>query len=261
MLTRRLFYILTLLTFVLSFSACKSSKEKKATNTSQLSTIDYKTFNVPKVSITLGSKGNSMSINGSLRIRKDSAIMISIQPFLGMEVGRAFITQDSLMIIDRIHKRYFKTSFEEAGKKSDIGLNYNVFQAMFTEALFAYDNPKVKLSDFKEAKVGDLTMLQYSKSGIVQEFVVNDDYRVQQVSVMSDKTSYTLHWSYTKFNALENGFIFPHQIKFQASDGKRSKNLDIDYKKVEIDKDLTFDSSVPASYEKVSMDELMSMFQ
>ena len=250
------------LAFALSFHACKSSKDHKTKAvSSQFCPIEYTTFSVSKMTLSIAGRGNSFSVNGSLRIRKDSAIMVSIQPFLGMEVGRVFVTQDSLMVIDRIHKRYFKSGFDEVVKKSDVGLNYNVFQAIFTESLFAYDNPQAPQSDFKEGKVGDLIMLQYSKDGVMQEFIVNNEYRVQQASVMSDKTSHTLHWSYSKFNALENGFIFPHQIKFQTSDGKSPKNLDIDYKKVELDKKLVFDSSVPSSYEKVSMEDLLSMLQ
>lgn len=259
MLNKRFIYFITLLGLLLSFQACKSSKIDKTKNTSMLQNIDYETFNVPKVTFCVNGNGHSISVNGTLRIRKDSAIMISVQPFLGMEVGRAFITQDSLMIIDRIHKRYFKASYDEVGKKSDIGLNYNVFQAIFTEALFAYDNPKAKISDFKETTIGDLRMLQYASSNVIQEFVVNNENRVQQASVMSEKTPYSLHWSYTKFNALDNGYIFPHQIKFQTSDGKRPKNMDIDYKKIELDKKLNFDSSVPSNYEKVSIEDLLSI--
>ena len=262
MLSRRFIYILVSLAFALSFHACKSSQGIKTESvSSKFCPIEYTTFNVSKMTLSIVGKGNSFSVNGSLRIRKDSAIMISVQPFLGMEVARVFITQDSIMLIDRMHKRYFKSGFNEVVKKSDIGLNYNVFQAIFTESLFAYDNPQAPLSDFKEGKVGDLTMLQYSKEGVMQEFIVNDEYRVQQASIMSEKTSYTLHWSYAKFNALENGSFFPHQIKFQASDGKNPKNLDVDYKKVELDKKLVFDSSVPSSYEKVSLEDILSMLQ
>lgn len=260
MLNRRIIHIIALLAFVLSFHACKSKQGGEATKNSVTTTIDYQTFNVPKLALTLGGGNSSISVNGSLRIRKDSAIMISVQPFLGMEVARAFITQDSLIVIDRMHKRYFKAAFEEVGKKSDVMLNYNIFQAIFTEALFTFDNQKSKLTDFTEAKVGDLTMLQYAKGGILQEFVVNSEYRVQQASVMAEKTPYSLHWSYSKFNAMENGTIFPHLIKFQASDGKSPKNLDIEYKKVELNKALLFDSSVPSNYQKVTIEELLSMF-
>lgn len=255
MLNRRLFYIVTLLVMVLSLGGCKSRQGGKAVKNSLSISIDYETFSVPKLSF---AAGGAFSVNGSLRIRRDSAIMISVQPFLGMEVARAFITQDSLIVVDRMHKRYFKTSYGELGKKTGVMLNYNVFQALFTEALFAYDNPQSKFSDFTETKVGDLTMLQYAKDGVVQEFVVNNEYRVQQATVISEKTTFSLHWNYSKFNALENGIVFPHQIKFQISDGKRPNNLDIEYKKVELDKTLVFDAGISGSYQEVTVEELLS---
>ena len=47
---------------------------------------------------------NSFDVN--LRIRKDSAIWISITPLLGIEAARVLINRDSLMILDRVHKTF-----------------------------------------------------------------------------------------------------------------------------------------------------------
>ena len=246
----------------LCMSACKSKKELTTTEKSEFSTLEYNTFSSSKATFTIVQNQNSFNVNGSIRIRKDSLIMISIQPFLGMEVARATITQDNFTILDRIHKKYFTASFANLNKDMGIEINYNTFQSILTNGLFLYDQSDApRLSDFKEAKIMDLTMLQYSKNKILQEFTVDSEYRVQSASLFADGEPYSLRWSYSKFNALENGYFFPHQINFSMNDGTKNNQLDIEYKKIEINKDLNFDFTVPSSYKAVTLNELMDMLK
>lgn len=83
----------------LCMSACKSKKGLTTTEKSEFSTLEYNTFSSSKATFTIVQNQNSFNVNGSIRIRKDSLIMISIQPFLGMEVARATITQDNFTIL------------------------------------------------------------------------------------------------------------------------------------------------------------------
>ena len=46
------------------------------------------------------------SFDVNLRMKKDSAIWISITPLLGIEVARVLVTPDSMRILDRIGKTY-----------------------------------------------------------------------------------------------------------------------------------------------------------
>ena len=51
--------------------------------------------------------GKTHSIAGSMRIRSDSAIYISIAPILGIEIARAIITPDSVKLINRLESTYY----------------------------------------------------------------------------------------------------------------------------------------------------------
>src|SRR6188768_3901954 len=53
---------------------------------------------------------NSFDIN--LRISRDSVIWISITPLLGIEVARVLIRQDSIFVLDRLHKEVMKRDYQ-----------------------------------------------------------------------------------------------------------------------------------------------------
>lgn len=60
-----------------------------------------------KVSIAIGG-GKSMSSSMQMKMVKGRSISFSIRPFLGIEVGKMYIVDDEIVIIDRIHKVYVK---------------------------------------------------------------------------------------------------------------------------------------------------------
>ena len=57
-----------------------------------------------KTKVDLKSTLFSQSFPANIRLKKDSVMWISVA--VGIEVGRALITQDSIFVIDRISRKY-----------------------------------------------------------------------------------------------------------------------------------------------------------
>ena len=255
-----LYYFLILFLFFVSCKTQKIVKTEIQTKDSIRNALEYNTFNVSKTTFTLAQKQSSFNVNGSIRIRKDSIIVLSFQPFLGVEMVRADITQNSFTLVDRINKRYFTSDFESLKERLGVEVNYNIFQSIFTNSLFVYDAPgAVSYSAFKEVYVGDLLLLQTGKNGVNQEFSVGDKWQVRSGRIFNE--SYSLHWDYLKFVPLEDGYLFPHQVTITLSDGKVRNQLDVSYNKVELNKSLNFQFSVPSSYTKVTWEELLQILR
>ena len=243
--------------FLLVAVSCKTQKTTVRGEAS-LSEQEYSTFHVPKATFTL----NTTSVNGSIRIRKDSIIILSFQmPVIGMEVARAGITQNSFILIDRYNKRYFKTDFDSLRAQTGVNLNYTIFQSIFTNTLFIFDKPgPVSSSDFKKAQVGDLSLLQTNRGGVNHEFSVNKNKQVLSGRLFTNDNSYSVEWSYLRFMPLESGYNFPHWVKMILSNENEIR-MDIAYNKVELNKNLNFQFSVPSSYTQVSLEELLKIVQ
>ena len=99
-----------------------------------------------KAAVTYDSEKKT-SFKTHLRIKKDSAIWMSITPILGIEMARVLITKDSVKIISRVDKEYFIGDFEYINKLFNVDLDYQMLEALLTgNSLDFEQNDKIRSS-------------------------------------------------------------------------------------------------------------------
>jgi len=124
-------FILIIITAIAIFTSCRSTKkisaaiEKRDTITQpdpghddsvnfirttyqalQANIIPYTTFSA-KIDVDyIGGDGKKESVNANLRMYKDSIIWISVTGLFGIEGLRAYITHDSIKVINKLDKEY-----------------------------------------------------------------------------------------------------------------------------------------------------------
>ena len=70
--------------------------------------LNFKTFS-SRLNMNFSSGTKSLSSKATLRIVKDKAIQLSVQPLFGVEMLRLYADPDSLVLLDRMNKRYVKS--------------------------------------------------------------------------------------------------------------------------------------------------------
>lgn len=156
---KRLIYLLALVLLASCHSSKKAQKDDSAVVTSpnttvttpsantgtpskKLSAADKLLFNVDsvsyanyiaKVKVNLKQGSKSISTNGSLKMRWDDVIQISlVDPLIGItEVGRLEFSKDDVLIVDRINKQYIRESYETLSALAKTELSYKYVQALF----------------------------------------------------------------------------------------------------------------------------------
>lgn len=83
-----------------------------------------------KFSADLNTAGNNTSFKTTLRIRKDSAIWMSVSPALGIEVARVLITKDSVFFMNRINGTYFAGDFTYFSNLLNTEVDYPLLEAL-----------------------------------------------------------------------------------------------------------------------------------
>ena len=83
-----------------------------------------------KFSAELSTGGNNTFFKTTLRIRKDSAIWMSISPALGIEVARVLITKDSVFFMNRINETYFAGDFSYFSNLLNTEVDYELLEAL-----------------------------------------------------------------------------------------------------------------------------------
>ena len=89
-------------TAMLLLAASCSSKKPLATPTGH---ADYQ-WMTAKMNGALSVENGEVSFTGTLRMRRDSAVWISAAAMLGMESVRTLVTQDSVIMVNRLNQTY-----------------------------------------------------------------------------------------------------------------------------------------------------------
>ena len=72
---------------------------------------------------------DDISVNGQLRMRRDSVIWVSLNKFI--ELGRAKLTRDSIFVYAKIASRYFEGTYSDLEKVAGITTDFESLQELF----------------------------------------------------------------------------------------------------------------------------------
>ena len=80
------------------------------------------TFATAKISFSAQSGEKSISMGGTLRMKRDDVIQISLVTFGILEVARLEVTPDYFMAINKVERQYLKASFQDV----NLGLSHKI---------------------------------------------------------------------------------------------------------------------------------------
>ncbi len=119
----------------------KPMKERSAsflTKRIEKNLFEYETLSF-KTDVSVEMKGDKKSFKTNIRIKKDSAIWMSISPALGIEVARAIITKDSIKLIDKWNDQYYLGEFDYINDQFDTDLDFYILQDILVANPILYD--------------------------------------------------------------------------------------------------------------------------
>lgn len=225
--------------------------------------LNYSSFS-SRLNLTVSKGTKTISSKGNLRIVKDEAIQLSVQPLFGIEMFRLYVEPDYLLVLDRMNKRYVKESFDDIKGTSPIGFDFYSLQSLFSNSLFIPEQSNVSASDYRRFKFSE-TQENYhltsrdKKSQVDYSFSINGNDQITLTELVLPKKNYSLHWNYNQFALLKDLF-FPHEMKITASTQKRKLETSIRLSDINLNTEMSLDTSVPESYTKVELSEVLKMF-
>jgi hypothetical protein len=203
--------------------------------------------------------GETNSFDVNIRMRKDSAIWISITPLLGIEAARALINKDSIVLLDRVHKQWRVRKFDYLGELLRTDIDFNMIQAVVLGNFFAYQkNDKIR-SYYEEEPYAILSTLNKRQARrameekdpsrpVIQDFWIDGNYRITKSRITDEKLNRWMEAGYSGFVAV-NGYLLPQQIVVTFFSGS-PVIMKVTYSKVSAEESLTMPFSIPEKYEK-----------
>lgn len=209
--------------------------------------------------ITLPDKSLSSRVN--LKMIRDSVLQFSVQPLLGIEVFRLQLSPNRILLIDRMNKRYVDESYEEAKGQLPIDFNFYNLQALFTNRLFLPGEQAITPKQYNRFKLdqegASSEIRAKDKMGLLYTFLADGEQKLLSTRVQDDTGAYALSWDYTDFR-LQGAQPFPMRMQTHLlAKGKTAGDVVLKFSKIETDKGVDIDASVPAKYERVTIAQLL----
>ena len=224
--------------------------------------INFTTFS-SKMNMSFSTGKRVLNSRATLRIIRDEGIQLSLQPVFGIEMFRLYMQPDCIIILDRMNKRYVHESIDEIKKKFPIGFDFYTLQSLFTNALFIPEQMNISTNDYKKFKYSKssdnyLLSARDKKSSIDYSFCVNGNDQITLAQMYMSARNYALDWSYNEF-VLTDSLFFPLEMKILATSKKRKIDTSMSLSSISLDEPLTLDSSIPSSYTKVELEEVIKL--
>jgi hypothetical protein len=209
--------------------------------------ISFNTFTA-KVNIDYKDAANkNYNVNATLRMYKDSAIWISANALLGIEALRAYITKDSVKILDKLNKVYTARSMQFLQDQTDMPLNLHIMQDLIVGNPIFLDTAS---SYAHNASSGKLTML--SIGDLFKHLLsLNEADMTIAHSKIDDVDATMNRTADITYDAYENKIGLPFSTKRQMLLSEAKKlNVKLDFRQYDLNVPVSFPFNVPKNYKR-----------
>lgn len=216
----------------------------------------FRTANINKMSMAFDMNDRKINVSGTCKIRKDSAIFISIQPFLGIELFKAELTTDSMRVFDKMNHRYYVVDYDFFNKRFGVNVNFYSLQSLLTAQLFCIGKKEIQLDDCKLTTLPTGNKIEYQNNNILQTTETSALNTILKVVLSAKDSNYQLQTEYSNFGML-NGVNFPQTILLQATSEKKKASCEFSILRAEFNTELKFTGTNPDRFTKGDIDQLL----
>ena len=226
-----------------------SAKSVRATFDSiQKKRINFTSFSSKLKVEYRDDKNRSLDFNAFLRMKKDSAIWVSIIAALNIEAYRVIITPDSITIMDKINRTIQRKPLSYLQSITQVPFDYSTLEDLIIGNPVYLDRTIVSYTDQGE-KISLATVgasfkhyLTVGKNDLHLLFSKLDDVDMAR--------SRTANLAYTAYLPAGN-WMFASNRSISLSE-KNKLDIFLDFKQVDFDKPLAFPFSIPKNYKLIN---------
>ena len=213
-----------------------------------------------RVKMSLNTGGKDLSVSGTLRMKRDDVVQLSLT-FLGFEVARMEFSPADVLLIDRYNKRYVRAKYTDLKFLRQAGLDFKALQALFWGELFRPGHSDLgNGSDFTLTASGDHTLLSLEHSPQLKYTFSTQTSQalLDRVTVQSKEAlrSGKFDWQYADFTTL-SGRPFPASMRCSVSGLGKNIGFSLALSRLDHATGWEGHTSVSSKYTAMKADELL----
>ncbi|WDF55933.1 DUF4292 domain-containing protein [Mucilaginibacter sp. KACC 22063] len=223
-----------------------ASAVKNKINAIKSKQVSFTTFS-GKAKTKLNVNGNSNDVTMNIRIQKNQKIWVSITAVIGIEVARALITPDSILVINKLQSVYIKKPFSYIYTYASRQVNYKTVESLLVGNAIPEllnENGKLEPSNGNVVIDGQLQDLLY-------KLIIGPDLKVTSTDLSNQSAGQSLHIDNSAF-VQADGRVIPSEIAFSSTVKNKTIQADLKYSKTEFDQPLDFPFSIPSRFSQVN---------
>lgn len=219
---------------------------KENYNRIQNNRIDFTTFSGKLDADYTDAEGKKYNVNAHLRMYKDSVIWISVTAILGIEGLRAYITKDSVKLLDKQNKTYMTRRVSYLQEITALPLTLSSLQDLLI------GNPVFLDSNITSySRSANVISLQSNGSFFKNLLTIGETDKLIQRSKLDDLNELRSRTCYLTYTDYENkkGVSFSTKRTIQVAE-KKKLDIKLDFKQYEFNETLSFPFNIPKNYKQ-----------
>lgn len=246
---------------LLALSSCKSKKSitdmgviedistKKIISNHYDNTFNQKTVNA-NLNANYSDNKMSTSVNIKLRIDMDKTIWLSATK-LGFPLAKVMITPNRVSYYEKLKGTYYDGDFALLSKWLGTELDYQKVQNILLGQ--AVLNLKKEKYDSKiDNQLYQLSPIKENELFGILFFLNPDNFKLNRQQITNTEKQQMLSVSYANYKDIK-GEQFPEKINIRATDKENLTTINVEYKSVEFNEQLTFPFEIPSGYKEISL--------
>lgn len=261
---KRIQYGLLIATATMALHSCKSKAQVVAEGTASnneipaiqiidkynLNSLNFSTLSI-KAAAKYQDDSQSQNVMAEIRMKKDEKIMVIIR-VLGITVAKALITPDAVKYYDKIGNKYFEGDYSALSQWLGTDLDYQKVQSIFLGK--AIDD--LQKGKYKVAIVDKWYRLKNQDNPDLDKsfYFESDNYLVKKQEINQPSLQRTLQVTYPEYRKTDEKFL-PLQMVLEAQLESTKTYIDVEYKNVNFNEDLSFPYNVPEGFERIELEK------
>lgn len=215
-----------------------------------------------KANVDANIDGKEESFDIKVRVRKDSAMLVSIQYLLGVEIAKILITKDSVKMVIYPRKQYFIGDYNFINELLHADLDFDLLQAVLfgNSAEFYDDDLKLKpvtdrqncryaLSTERKFKLKKIEQGQKEPKKSLQTMTLDPlTFKINKNEFVDVATNRIFTASYSKYSVASDSVYAPRHVNIDIV-AEKKVTLKIDYVRIEKNEPQRLTLNIPSKYE------------
>lgn len=211
----------------------------------------------------VGEKEENFDIRVS--VCKDSAMLVSIQYLLGLQVAKVLVTRDSVKFVNYIDKTYFKGDFNYINNLLNADLDFDLLQAVLfgNSADFQEEESKLKpvtdrqnchymLSTERKRRLKRIQAGTSEPTDAFQTLSLNpENYKITRNEFVEPATGRKFIANYSDFTQKDSVFA-PYHVDIDIV-AQKNATIKIDYVRIEKNTPQKVSLNIPAKYDRIQI--------